>query len=166
MQPAGETGSTTLLTNLANHVQPLIRYDLGDRVVVRSEPCPCGSTLPVIEVQGRCDDTLWFESSGGRRVAVLPLALTTVLEVDAELFDFQLEQTGPRALRLRCALQGETADLALRRGHDALTAMLARHGLAGVQVRLRSGVPNRRGPGGKVRRVVALPAQARAPGGG
>ena len=30
--PAGETGATTLLTNLANHVQPLIRYDLGDRV--------------------------------------------------------------------------------------------------------------------------------------
>ena len=30
--PQGEVGSTTLLTNLANHLQPIIRYDLGDRV--------------------------------------------------------------------------------------------------------------------------------------
>ncbi|HEX6362855.1 MAG TPA: AMP-binding protein, partial [Albitalea sp.] len=29
--PPGEAGCTTLLTNLANHLQPLIRYDLGDR---------------------------------------------------------------------------------------------------------------------------------------
>ena len=35
--PPGDAGATTLLTNLANHVQPLIRYDLGDRVTVHAD---------------------------------------------------------------------------------------------------------------------------------
>ena len=56
--PAGEPGHTTLLTNLANHVQPLIRYDLGDGVLVHRAACACGSPLPVIEVEGRGDDML------------------------------------------------------------------------------------------------------------
>jgi phenylacetate-CoA ligase len=30
------------LINLANRVQPLIRYDLGDRATVSPEACPCG----------------------------------------------------------------------------------------------------------------------------
>jgi phenylacetate-CoA ligase len=47
---AGQPSYSTLLTNLANHVQPLIRYDLGDQITVSSKPCGCGSTLPVIEV--------------------------------------------------------------------------------------------------------------------
>ncbi len=44
-----------VLTNLANTVQPLIRYDLGDQVTMQTERCMCGSPLPVIEVQGRQD---------------------------------------------------------------------------------------------------------------
>ena len=36
--PRGSPGATTLLTNLANHVQPLIRYDIGDRVALRPRP--------------------------------------------------------------------------------------------------------------------------------
>jgi phenylacetate-coenzyme A ligase PaaK-like adenylate-forming protein len=159
--PDGEPGATVLLTNLANHVQPLIRYDLGDRVVLQSQACACGSALPVVRVDGRSDDTLSLHTASGHAVRLLALALTTVLEEEAGLFDFQLEQTGLCALRLRSALQGEAADLALRRGRDALAAMLARHGLGAVTIRLRSGVPNRRGPGGKVRRVIALPAPGR-----
>ncbi|HZF84836.1 MAG TPA: AMP-binding protein, partial [Burkholderiaceae bacterium] len=56
--PPGRAGTTTLLTNLANHVQPLIRYDMGDRVTLREAPCRCGSHHPVVDVQGRDDDML------------------------------------------------------------------------------------------------------------
>jgi phenylacetate-coenzyme A ligase PaaK-like adenylate-forming protein len=56
--PAGEASHTVLLTNLANGVQPLIRYDLGDSVLVRPDPCPCGNPLPAIRVAGRRDDVL------------------------------------------------------------------------------------------------------------
>ena len=54
--PLGEQSHTVLLTNLANTVQPLIRYDLGDQVTLQAGPCGCGSPLPVMRVQGRQDD--------------------------------------------------------------------------------------------------------------
>jgi phenylacetate-coenzyme A ligase PaaK-like adenylate-forming protein len=60
LQPVapGTPSHTTLLTNLANHLQPLIRFDIGDRIVLDGETCPCGSALPVVTVQGRCDDAI------------------------------------------------------------------------------------------------------------
>ncbi len=51
--PDGALSHTALLTNLANLTQPLLRCELCDRIRYVPEPCPCGSTLPVIEVQGR-----------------------------------------------------------------------------------------------------------------
>ncbi|MGS0758893.1 phenylacetate--CoA ligase family protein, partial [Roseateles sp. GG27B] len=77
---------TTLLTNLANHLQPLIRFDLGDSLTVASQPCRCGSALPVVEVQGRRDDALSVPGLDGHAVTLLPLALSTVLEDGAGLF--------------------------------------------------------------------------------
>ncbi len=63
--PPGEPSRTVLLTNLANRVQPIIRYDLGDSVVVKPEPCACGSPLPAIEVEGRHDDVLSLVAPDG-----------------------------------------------------------------------------------------------------
>ena len=37
--PPGVMSHTVLLTNLANRVQPIIRYDLGDSVVIEPDPC-------------------------------------------------------------------------------------------------------------------------------
>lgn len=153
--PADEIGTTALLTNLANHLQPLIRYDIGDRIRLHSQPCACGSPLPVIEVQGRSDDTLLMHAPGGKPVRVLPLALSTVLEDDAGLFDFQLEQRGPRELVLRTPARGDPARSALQRARTVLEAFLVQQGVPGAQIRCHSGEPNRRGPGGKVQRVVA-----------
>jgi phenylacetate-coenzyme A ligase PaaK-like adenylate-forming protein len=156
--PAGETGATTLLTNLANHVQPLIRYDLGDRVTQRTGGCACGSHHPVIEVQGRNVDTLRLGRPGARTVRILPLAVSTVLEDDAGLFDFQLEQQGPCDLLLRTGLHGKAADTSLRRARAALSAFLIQQGAAGVHIHCRSGETGRRGRSGKVQRVLAAQA--------
>ena len=71
--PVGELSASVLLTNLANTVQPLIRYDLGDQVRMLGRPCGCGSPLPLIEVAGRCDDTLTLQGRDGRTGTVLPL---------------------------------------------------------------------------------------------
>ncbi|MBT2324195.1 phenylacetate--CoA ligase family protein [Variovorax paradoxus] len=156
--PMGEAGATTLLTNLANHVQPLIRYDLGDRVTQRASACACGSHHPVIEVQGRNDDTLRLGGADTRMVRILPLAVSTVLEEDAALFDFQLEQQGPCDLVLRTGLHGKSADASLRRARAALSAFLVQQGAAGVHIHCRSGEAGRRSRSGKVQRVVAAPA--------
>lgn len=155
--PPGETGSTTLLTNLANHVQPVIRYDMGDRVTLHEKPCPCGSGLPVIDVQGRSEDTLHVGAAASGGVSVLPLALSTVLEEEAGLFDFQIVQEGPCALLLRTGLRGIEAELALRRARRALDHFLVAQGAIGVHVRCRSGDAGHVGRSGKVQRVVAGP---------
>lgn len=153
----GEAGATTLLTNLANHVQPLIRYDLGDRVTVQARACRCGSCLPVIEVQGRSEDTLHLGRAGSGSVSVLPLALSTKLEEDAGLFDFQLVQEGPCELLLRTGLRGREAELALQRAQRVLGEFLESQGAVDVHVHCRSGEPGRAGRSGKVLRVVAAP---------
>ena len=156
--PAGELGATTLLTHLANRVQPLIRYDLGDRVALHAERCTCGSPLPLIDVQGRRDDTLHLATKG-RRVSVLPLAVCTVLEEEAGLVDFQVVQRAPAELEI---LVGEGVPPALaERASQALAGFVERVGAPGVRVACRTGQRRHLGPGGKVQRVVALSAPTR-----
>jgi phenylacetate-CoA ligase len=159
--PAGETGATCLLTNLANHVQPLIRYDLGDRVTLRPAACACGSPLPVINVQGRSDDTLKLCQPGGQAVSVLPLALCTVLEDDAGLFDFQVVQESPCDLLLRTGLCGHDADVALHRARTVLSAFLEGQGAIGVHIHCRSHAVMTQGRSGKVQRVLAFDGSTR-----
>lgn len=156
--PGAGAGATTLLTNLANQVQPLIRYDLGDRVAVQAAACACGSCLPVIEVQGRSDDTLRLQGRPGHgTVDVLPLALSTVLEEQAGLYDFQLVQQGPRDLLLRTGLQGTEGDEALHRARQALGDFLRTQGAGGIRIACRGGEAARPLRSGKAPRVVAEP---------
>lgn len=123
----GRLSHTTLITNLANRVQPLIRYDLGDRVARYPEPCPCGSPLPAIRVEGRRDDVLVVRSGDGRDVRLLPIALWAALQGAPGVRRFQLIQTGPAALSLRLEVEpgadpARAWDLALGRLRGYLTA--------------------------------------------
>lgn len=150
--PAGVCGATTWLTNLANHVQPLIRYDIGDRVTLHAQPCACGSPLPAIDVLGRTDDMLCLHDARGHRVLLPPLALVSVLE-EAGVLDFQLVQTGER--RLSLDIGACHADAEARRATLALREHLVRQGLAGVRLDLRRGTARHAGRSGKRQRVVA-----------
>lgn len=155
--PAGRLSHTTLLTNLANHLQPLIRFDIGDRIVLGGEPCPCGSALPVVQVQGRCDDMLVLPGSDGTPVTLLPLALTTVLEDEAGVFDFQLRQTGARELQLLlgpCAPETAAVQARCRR---LLADFAAAQGAAGLRVTAQSVNSLPLGRSGKLKRIVAAP---------
>jgi len=82
------------------------------------------------------------------------LALTTVLEDEAGVFDFQLEQTGERALELRIAAGGEAGEAALAAACAALGAYLERQGLGGVRLHGVCGAPARRGDSGKLLRIL------------
>jgi phenylacetate-coenzyme A ligase PaaK-like adenylate-forming protein len=99
--PAGTTSHTVLVTNLANRVQPLIRYDLGDRVTLAPEPCPCGSPFPAVGIEGRAGDLVSFRAADGGTVTVLPLALGTVIEEAPGVRRFQAIRTGPGNLTVR-----------------------------------------------------------------
>lgn len=153
--PAGQPSATTLLTNLANHLQPIIRLDIGDCITVDESPCGCGCRLPVIEVQGRNDDMLTLAGQGGESVTLLPLALVSVLEDEVGVVDFRLEQRGPSSLRLLLGPgQPATAAQACRR---ALRAFAARQGLAPLQLQLVENHESCVGRSGKRQRIVAGP---------
>jgi phenylacetate-coenzyme A ligase PaaK-like adenylate-forming protein len=153
--PAGELSCSTLLTNLANTVQPLIRYDLGDQINLHPGNCTCGCSLPVIDVQGRRDDALVMAGRDGRPVTLLPLALTTVLEDQAGVFDFQLEQRNDHTLALRLALFGPEGEVAAQRARDALHAFAALQGLQPIRIIVDWGQLIPRGRSGKAQRIVA-----------
>lgn len=160
--PPGEVSHTTLVTNLANHTQPLIRYDLGDRLRVLPGACACGSPLPVIEVQGRQDDPLVWRNAEGASVSWLPLAISTLLEEEAGVFDFQLHQHDAGTLHLRVGLDGDAARAALTRCHRSLTALARRDRLHGLRIVMQHGEPLVRGSSGKVQRMIRAAEKIKA----
>ena len=153
--PLGQPAPSVLLTNLANLVQPLIRYDLGDQVTLHGKRCACGSAMPVIEVRGRCDDVLHVPAlKKGRSVGLLPLALCTVIEEQAGVFDFQLLQRGPHTLVVRLPQQGEEAEQAIARCREALQAFAQQQGAEPIRVLGEPGCLVPRGRSGKACRVA------------
>jgi len=148
--PPGAPSHTTLLTNLANRAQPLIRYDIGDSITALP-PCGCGNNLPVIRVEGRHDDVLHLTGDRGGAIELVPLVLTTVLEEDAGIYDFQITQTGARTLRIAL---GDASPACKERVRVALTAWLAANGMHGVTLEVETTPPRRSATSGKLRRVV------------
>jgi phenylacetate-coenzyme A ligase PaaK-like adenylate-forming protein len=162
--PPGQAGATTLLTNLANRVQPILRYDIGDRVRLLPGRCACGSPLPVIEVQGRADDVVRLQDAQGRPLHVSPLALTTVLEDEAGVCDFRLEQRGDGSLWL--ALFDDACGSAARRRQVCAVLRGWLRGQGAVRPSIRLCPPSARatrGASGKLARVVVARPRPLAP---
>ena len=79
--PEGEPGERVLLTVLARRVQPLIRYELSDVLRVRSPGCACGRPFRIVEsIEGRIEDMLLFQRSGGGEITVHPNVIHEILE--------------------------------------------------------------------------------------
>jgi phenylacetate-coenzyme A ligase PaaK-like adenylate-forming protein len=144
-----------LLTNLANQVQPLIRYDLGDSLTFLGQACRCGSSFPAVTIEGRCDEVIAFQGKRGR-VQLLPLALVTVLEDEANAINFQLIARNADTLELRLDLSQSSAALDVLRAtcHRVLSEYLNRCGLNRVVIVDGRCSPVRDARSGKVRRVI------------
>ena len=96
---SGEQSMTTLLTNLANHVQPIIRYDLGDRISYATELCTCGSKLPHLAIMGRANEILTFNNSRGHSVTISALTIIGLIE-EQGIFNASLGQTSNSSLQI------------------------------------------------------------------
>ncbi|NML14772.1 AMP-binding protein [Azohydromonas sp. G-1-1-14] len=156
--PPGRPSARTLLTNLANRVQPLIRYELEDQLTIDPRPCACGCALPVIRVDGRGDDLLRMDARAGGTVTLLPLALSTVMEEHAQVYDFQLRQCDGRTLALRLGGSAAEAPAALQRCRQALQQFAQAQGLVPLELLDETTQPMLRGRSGKLRRVLACGA--------
>ncbi|MGC7097338.1 phenylacetate--CoA ligase family protein [Amycolatopsis lurida] len=154
--PPGELSHTVLISNLANRVQPFLRYDLGDRVLLRPDPCPCGSPLPAVRVQGRAGDVLTFPTERGERVSIAPLAFGTLFDRTPGVELFQVEQTAPTTLRVRMQLAaGADTEHVWREVHRELDQLLTDSKLDHITVQ-RADEPPRQTAGGKYRTVIPL----------
>lgn len=152
--PPGELSSAVLLTNLANRVQPFIRYKMGDRVTISPEPCPCGSPFPVIRVIGRTDEILAFPTPKGGVVQILPLAIVSVAEETAGVYSCQLIQTEPRTLTVRLAVKDLGEEQVVWEALRArLTAYLVEQEAAGVTIERAPEPPQLHPVSGKFQQV-------------
>ncbi len=154
--PPGTQSNTVLVSNLANRVQPVLRYDLGDSVVQRPDACPCGNPLPAVRVQGRTADVLAFAGMDGERVEIAPLMISSAVGEAPSVARFQIVQVSSHNLRVRLALEGGTdSEQVWQEVSARVTRLLARHRLSNVTVE-RGEEPPERTPGGKYREVVPL----------
>lgn len=98
--PDGETGAKVLVTNLANYIQPIIRYEIGDMITMATEPCGCGSNLPLIDhVEGRDSDVFEIKTDQGTKSlqpTIFELALGRLLDVR----EYQLIQEENTSFRI------------------------------------------------------------------
>ena len=155
--PAGELSDTVLISNLANRIQPILRYDLGDRVVQRPDPCPCGSPLPAIQVHGRAADLLIFPRRDGATVAIPALAFTTVADRTGGVDLVQIVQTSPTELRIRLRSRPDAdPGRAWNELAAALRNLLDDQGLGHVTLH-QDHQPPQPTSGGKYRNIIPFP---------
>lgn len=159
--PDGVQSHTALITNLANRIQPVLRYDIGDSVLKKPGACACGNPLPAIRVQGRTSELLVFSGEIGEPISVPPLALELDQLNGADLI--QLVQTGRASVRLRFKPStGSDAESVWQSLRKSLEQSLSNHGLAHVAIE-RAGEPPEQSKGGKYRLVVPLEQNAESP---
>ncbi|MEU5849774.1 phenylacetate--CoA ligase family protein, partial [Saccharopolyspora shandongensis] len=157
--PPGQPSHTVLISNLANRVQPFLRYDLGDSVLLRPDPCPCGNPLPAIRVEGRAADTLTFPTDRGEHVSISPMLFGTLLDRTPGIDRFQILQTTPTTLRVRLQTrQGTDTDRVWQAVCGEITRLLTEHKADHVTLE-RADEPPQQSPGGKFRRIIPLSAK-------
>ena len=97
----GQLGSKVLLTNLANTVQPFIRYEIGDRLRLATTPCTCGNRMPRIEqIVGRIADFFWVHTATGYRT-LTAYPFQHAFDYLREVREWQAEQVGRNHIKVR-----------------------------------------------------------------
>jgi putative adenylate-forming enzyme len=81
--PPGVYGDKVLLTVLFSRTQPLIRYEVSDRVSrSRIEQCHCRRPFALLEgIEGRAPEVLHFPARAGGEVAVVPHVFHRIMDM-------------------------------------------------------------------------------------
>ena len=143
----GKLSDKVLITNLANRIQPFIRYELTDRIIVHDEPCPCGKKSMWLEIEGRTDDILEFE----RGVKIAPMSLYRILEEIKPVRRFQLIQRSPRSIELR--LVCDDKETTFREAERELKAFFAEKELPEMEIYLSGSDPKPDPVSGKFKHI-------------
>ena len=154
--PDGMQADKILLTNLYNFTQPVIRYEVTDRVVMHHERCACGNPSPWLTVEGRSDDVLTFEGTNGI-VRVAPLPIYATLKEVSMLRRFQVVAKGCNKIELRLEPNaGVDPVAAFKAARDALATFLATQGVADIEIEPSSEMPRQLEGSGKYKHIINL----------
>lgn len=143
----GVQSDKVLITNLANYIQPFIRYELTDRIIVHNEPCRCGKQSHWLEIEGRTDDTLTFDNG----IKIAPMSFYKILEEIKEISRFQLIQRTSSLLELRLTAKDRTA--AFSKAQSALLAFLHQKEIDNTEIRLSCEEPQTDKNSGKFKHI-------------
>lgn len=154
--PDGQEGAKILVTNLYNFIQPIIRYEIDDRIVLSDKPCSCGSRFPKVKsIIGRSKDMLWIKTNGAVREMPYFLFINT-MHHHLDAAEHQVVQTGLNQFVVRVApIEGKT--LARDRILELVRQGLVAEGIStdvNVDVEIVDAIP--RSPHGKVARAQNL----------
>lgn len=93
--PAGTPGHRLLLTNLVNHAQPLIRYELSDAVTLAPGPNPTSRPFRrLARVEGRTYETITLPTPDGGETPIHPAHLRAPFAAAPEVAQYQVTFTG------------------------------------------------------------------------
>ena len=146
--PDGELSTTALLTVLSNHVQPFIRYDIGDRLRFYRDPCACGSPFRSFQIEGRQATVVRVGN-----VTLSPLAFDLEHESAQRV---QLVQTSEFVFEVRAELLNhEKPDQVFEQIIQSITEVFAKNGLVDVKVG-KSDTPPHLTASGKFHAVIPL----------
>ncbi|KDR96713.1 putative adenylate-forming enzyme [Peptoclostridium litorale DSM 5388] len=95
-----------ILTNLYNYTQPLIRYQMNDEIMLKTNRCECSWPFPEIEeIAGREEEFLWFERADGSRDNIHPSLMVEFMVPGLERF--QIIQTGKNKLLMKAIIRDD-----------------------------------------------------------
>ncbi len=141
-------------TGMLSSDMPLIRYRVGDRLVLQdtNEACTCGRYLPMVaSIEGRTEDVLY--TGDGRRVG----RLDPVFKAQLPVYEAQIIQEALNRVRVRYV---PTPDFTPESGRSIVERLQARMGAVEVILERVEEVP--RGANGKFRGVICnLPPEQR-----
>ncbi len=134
----GVLGDRLLFTSLIKRAQPLIRYEIDDRVAITLDLCPCGRPLArIVSLQGRSSELLHFPSRNGGSVIVHPQLLRSPLATIAGIRQYTVAHH-PTALRVEVQLRdGASAQLVSQQIEAKLRAAVQDAGAETPEIRVR-----------------------------
>jgi phenylacetate-CoA ligase len=153
--PPGTPGHKLLLTNLVNHTQPLIRYELTDSVTLATGPNPLG--LPyqrIAAIDGRSDDIITLPAPDGSQVPVHPFRLRAPFAALPAVRQYQIHHD-PSGLHVRVVLRPSAPHDTLQRIQSALTNELQAAGAVAppIEVTPVPELPRDQGHGAKLKLI-------------
>jgi phenylacetate-coenzyme A ligase PaaK-like adenylate-forming protein len=152
--PPGTMSDAILVTNLMNAVQPIIRYQVDDCVILHEAPCGCGLPFPYVDILGRTDDMPSFKGEN-TTVRLSPIVfLNAVCDIEGVSI-FQFIQSDPEALVMRVQyLKDADPDAVNREIREKVQEQFVNHGLKNVAFSIEEGEPQRAVRGKKMKAYI------------